>query len=62
MLRSSYSERIIMNYYERGEMNDVKNVMIVMSLFAMCLILVACEDPSPASTLSDGFRAVSNLR
>ena len=61
MLRSSYSERIIMNYFERGEMNNVKN-MIMISLLAMCLILVACDDPNPTSTLSDGLRAISNLR
>ena len=51
-----------MNYFERGEMNDVKNAMIVISLLAMCLILVACDDPNPTSTLSDGLRAISNLR
>lgn len=51
-----------MNCFERGEMNDMKNAIIMASLFAMCLILVACDDPNPTSTLSDGLRAISNLR
>ena len=54
MLRSSYSERIIMNYYERGEMNSVKNVINSLNKASLGIIVKVDINNKPVGILTDG--------